>query len=228
MDPRNQSPFNALPPVVVGLAAVIMGNELLFQAADAGLIGGRSGALWRTDAVRDWGIFRDAVAAALDGGTARLREIARFLAYPLIHGSLVHAGFVAVFVLALGNAIAPVYRGWRVAALFFGSALAAGVVYALMGFRFPLFGGFPGAYGLIGTFAYLTRRGLTRVDPSRAFLLIGFLLAIQPVFGLATGAGFAWIPDWLAEMTGAAAGYGLAILFFPGMSAHLLARLRQR
>ena len=92
----------------------------------------------------------------------------------------------------------------------------------------PLLGGYPAVYGLIGAFTYLTQRGLTRGDPKNAFLLIGFLLAIQPVFGLITMRNLAWLPDWSADLGGAASGYGLAALMFPGALARLRDRMRQR
>lgn len=235
MDPRNQSPFNTLPPVVVSLAVVVMGVELMFQAGSAGIVGGAQGVGWRLTALRDWAISDVVWNWMVANRTFPPIEMARFLAYPLLHGSMTHAVFVAVFVLALGNAIAPVYRGVRVLAIFFGAAVLGALGFLLMfDTQQPLFGGYPGAYGLIGAFTYLTQRGLTRADPARAFLLIGFLLALQPIFAAATlfdpGRGFslAWLPDWIADMTGAAGGYGIAVLLFPGMIGHLRDRLRQR
>ncbi|MEM8851542.1 MAG: rhomboid family intramembrane serine protease [Pseudomonadota bacterium] len=228
-DPRNQSPFNALPPVVAAMTVLIAGIEALFQAGAAGVIGGRAGAAWRLDAIRDWAVFDQVAAWMLETGRFPLGEAARILTYPLIHTGFGHAAFVCVFVLALGNVIAPFYATWRIPAIFWGSAMAGALAYvAIFDAVGPLTGGFTGAYGLIGAFTYLSRRGLTRLDPDRAFLLIGFLLAIQPIFGLASGSGFAWVPNWIAEAAGAAAGYGLASLLFPGGMARLLGRLRQR
>ncbi|WP_298436508.1 rhomboid family intramembrane serine protease [uncultured Jannaschia sp.] len=228
-DPRNQNPFHALPPVVTAIAVVIAGIEILFQLGTLGLVGGREAVGWRLDAIRDWGVADAVWQWMWENGTILPAELLRWLAYPLIHGGFTHAAFVVVFVLALGNVISPFYRGWRVAALFFGSAIAGGLAYVvLFDANAPLFGGYPGAYGLIGAFTYLTQRGLTPADPSKAFLLIGFLLAIQPIFGLASGAGFAWLPDWIADMAGAAAGYGLAILLFPGGMSTLRDRMRHR
>ena len=48
MDPRNQSPFNAVPPAVLGLAFVIAAVELMFQAGEAGVLGGREAVGWRS------------------------------------------------------------------------------------------------------------------------------------------------------------------------------------
>ncbi|WGH80034.1 rhomboid family intramembrane serine protease [Jannaschia ovalis] len=228
-DPRNQSPFNTLPPVVTALAVVIVGIELLFFAGTAGFVGGRDAVGWRLNAIRDWAVIDPVWSWMWANMAFPPGEAARWLAYPLIHNGFTHAALVAVFVLALGNAVAPVYRGWRVGLLFFGPALAGGLAYVIVwNADAPLFGGYPGAYGLIGAFTYLTQRGLTRADPSRAFLLIGLLLAIQPVFGLLTGAGFSWLPLWTADLAGAAAGYALAGAMFPGAMARLRDRLRHR
>lgn len=224
-DPRNASPFHALPPVVVALAAVIGGLELMFQLADAGLLGGGAGL--RTDAIRDWGVAGPVLDWMLANRAAPPELLARFVTYPFLHGSAMHAVMVVVFVLALGNAVAPHLPGWRPAALFLGPAVAGGLAYAAL-FDGLLFGGYAGAYGLIGGFAWLTRRGLTRVPPDRAFLLIGLLLAIQPVFGLVGGMGLGWVPHFVAEAVGAAAGYALAGALFPGGPSRLRARLRQR
>ncbi|WP_308917721.1 rhomboid family intramembrane serine protease [Jannaschia sp. LMIT008] len=227
-DPRNESPFNALPPAVVALAFVIAAVEVLFQFGAAGLAGAEGGA-WRGAAVRDWSVFPPVLEWMVANRSVPWDFAARFVTYPFIHFGLIHAGFVAVFVLALGNAVAPVFPGWRPVAFFVLPAVAGGLVYAAaFPGAGPLIGGYPGAYGLIGAFTLLTRRGLTRVPPDRAFLLIGLLLAIQPIFGLAAGAGFAWFPDFVAEVVGAAAGYGLAAAMFPGAARRFRDRMRRR
>ncbi|CUH27935.1 Rhomboid family protein [Jannaschia seosinensis] len=229
IDPRNQNPFNTLPPLVVGLAVVIMGIEVLFQLGTLGLIGGREAVGWRLGALQDWSVAEPVWDWMWQTRQLPPAEIARLFAYPLIHGSLLHAGFAAVFVLAFGNAIAPLYPGWRFLAIFFGASFDGALGYLIL-FETPqpLFGAMPGAYGLIGAFAFLTQRGLTRADPARAFMLLGFLLAIQPVFGILTLQGFGWVPPWGAEIIGAATGYALALVLFPGGMTGLRNRLRQR
>jgi membrane associated rhomboid family serine protease len=228
-DPRSQSPFNALPPEVVALAVVIAGIELIFQAGAAGLVGGQQAVGWRLTAIGDWAVYDPLFAWMLQTGGGGLRDWARLLTYPLLHGGFGHAAFVTVFVLALGNAVAPFYRGWRLLAIFWGGALAGAAAFLLLfASERPLFGGYPAAYALIGAFTYLTVRGLTRAPRDRAFLLIGLLLAIQPFFGLVSGQGLSWVPDWSADAAGAAAGYGLAALLFPGGWGRMRARARRR
>ena len=224
-DPRNASPFNALPGVVVALAAVIGGIELMFQLAEVGLWRGGDG--MRSLAIRDWGVARPVLDWMLANRAAPPELAARFVTYPFLHGNAMHAVMVVVFVLALGNAVAPHLPGWRVLVLFVLPALAAGLIYATL-FDGLLFGGYAGAYGMIGGFAWLTRRGLTRVPPDKAFLLIGFLLAIQPVFGVAGGMGWGWVPHLVAEAVGAAVGYALAAALYPGELVRLRDRMRHR
>ena len=229
IDPRNQSPFHALPPVVVALAVVILGIEALFQLGALGLIGGQASVGWRLGALQDWSVAEAVWDWMWQTRQAPPGEVARLLAYPLLHGSLLHAGFAAVFILAFGNAIAPYYPTWRFLLIFFGASVDGALAYLLLfEAQAPLYGGMPGAYGLIGAFAFLTQRGLTRADPSKAFLLLGFLLAIQPVFGILTLQGLSWVPLWSAEFVGAATGYAIAMALFPGGLTGLRDRLRQR
>ncbi|MCK0168093.1 rhomboid family intramembrane serine protease [Jannaschia sp. S6380] len=229
MDPRQQSPFNALPPIVVALAGAMVAIELLFQAGASGFVGGAEGVGWRLSAMQSFAVSEQVWDWMVETGQAPLGQLLRFVAYPFVHGGFTHTAFVAVFVLALGNVVAPVYPAWRFAAIFFAATLGGALAYLLLfETRAPLIGGFPAAYGLIGAFTYLTQRGLTRADPSRAFLLIGFLLAIQPVFGLLIARNLGWVPDWTADLAGAATGYGMAALLFPGAMHRIRDRLRQR
>ena len=229
MQPGPPNPFNDLPPLVVALALVIAGVELIFQAGASGYVGGQGAVGWRLTALETWSVREDVWDWMVRTRQVPLDEAARLFAYPFVHAGFTHAAMVCVFVLALGNVVAPFYPGWRLLVIFFGAAFGGAVVYlALFDARSPLYGGYPPAYGLIGAFTYLTQRGLTRADPSRAFLLIGLLLAIQPVFGLLLARNLGWVPDWSADLGGAATGYLIAMLLFPGAVRRLRDRLRQR
>ena len=57
----------------------------------------------------------------------------------------------------------------------------------------------------------------------RAFTLIGFLLAIQLVFGLMYGAGSGWV----ADVSGFVVGFALSFVLVPGGFRKILERLRQ-
>ncbi|MCK0126398.1 hypothetical protein MWU76_18555, partial [Gelidibacter sp. F2691] len=57
-----------------------------------------------------------------------------------------------------------------------------------------------------------------------AFRIIVFLLGIQLIFGLIFGAGL----NWVSEIAGFVAGFGLSFLVSPGGWSRVLTRLRRR
>jgi len=89
----------------------------------------------------------------------------------------------------------------------------------------PLFGAYPGTYGLIGAFTFLLWVKLADVGANtmRAFTFIGFLLAVQLVFGILFGAG----NDWIADVAGFVAGFLLSFVVSPGGWARVMAKLRR-
>lgn len=224
------SPLNPLPRVVVFLAVLIAGIELLFSGAEAGLFGGPGAIGWRMGAIEHWGVADGVAEWMWANGRLPPRELARLLAYPLIHYSFTHALFVVVFVLALGKMVGEIFRPAAVLAVFWGASVAGALAYvALLDARMILAGGYPGVYGLIGAFSYILwmRLGAVGAARWRAFSLIGMLLAIQLLFAVLFGGS----PDWIADLAGFGAGFGLSFLVSPGGPARLravLARVRQR
>lgn len=223
----NETPVNPLPPAVWLLVLPIVAMEVVLSAGAMGLAGGQAGIGWRAEALQRFALsplMLDQMWAAgqIDGG-----YLMRFVTYPLVHGSLTHAVFATVFILALGKFVGEVFRGWAVFVVFFGAVLAGGLAYSLVpGLRFSLFGAYPGAYGLIGAFTFIlwARLGAGHANRARAFTLIGFLLGIQLLFG----ALFGGAPDWIADLAGFAAGFFLSFLVAPGGPAQFLRMIRQR
>lgn len=227
MDQHSISPFNALPKVVVALSFVIFGLEVMFQAATMSLIGGQSGVGWRLDAIRDFAVFDEIAAYMWMNGVVLPDEMVRLVTYPLIHTGFVHAGFVVVFILAIGKMVAEVFSPLAFLVLFWASAIAGALGFvALMDNPYPLVGGYPGVYGLIGAFTFLMwiEAGARGGNRYRAFGLIGMLLAIQVVFGLIGGQ----FGNVIADLTGFAAGFALSFVLVPGGWRRILARLRSR
>lgn len=226
MDP-NAAPFNPLPPVVIALVAVIAGIELLFTLGARGLIGGPEAVGWRLAAVQDWA-FADVIFEWMRSNNRwPVEQLARFVTYPLIHASFTHALFVVVFILAMGKMVGEAFGGFAFLAIFFLSAVAGALGYGLLLTEdYPLVGGYPGVYGLIGGFTYLMWTSLDAVGQNRlrAFSLIGMLLGIQLVFGLLFGS----TNEWVADLTGFLTGFALSFVVSPGGWQRLLARLRQR
>lgn len=227
MDQNNVSPFNALPPVVIALAVVIFGLELMFQAATAGLLGGQGGIGWRLAAIQDYAVLNAVWDWMISTGQFPTEHLVRFIAYPLIHGSFMHAAFVVVFILALGKMVAEVYSVVAFLAVFWISAIvgAMGFVVVLDN-EYPLIGGYPGVYGLIGAFTFLmlVRAEMQGSGQMRAFSLIGMLLGIQLAFGLLNGD----FGNVVADFSGFATGFVLSFVVSPGGWGRLLARMRQR
>lgn len=217
--------FHAIPPVVIALAVVIGGIELLFWLGEIGLLPG--GADWRTAAVRNWGFFGELADRMFATGQWRADVLWRYVTYPLIHQSMTHALFAVVFVLAIGNMVANIFRPWAVLAIFFtASALGALVYGSVLDERFPLIGGYPGVYGLIGAYTFLLWVNLTATGGPRhqAFLLIGMLLGIQLAFSLI----FDTRNDWVADVAGFVAGFAMSFVVSPGGAERVVARLRRR
>jgi membrane associated rhomboid family serine protease len=227
MEDHSISPFNALPPVVVALAVVIGGLELMFQAATLGLLGGQGGVGWRLAAIQDFGVFKEVAAFMWDNGVYPPDQIVRLITYPLIHGGFIHAGFVIVFILAIGKMVAEVFSPLAFLAVFVFSALMGAVGFlVILDSPYPLIGGYPAVYGLIGAFTLLLWANLahTGANKFRAFGLIGALLAIQLLFGLIQGD----FGNVVADLCGFAAGFTLSFVVSPGGWRRMLDRMRQR
>ena len=222
-----QSPFNAIPPAVLLLAGVMAGVEIAFQAGEAGFVGGPGSIGWRLEAVRSYGFLDPIWDWMLSNGRAPMDHLIRLLTYPFIHASLTHAAFAVVIVLAIGKSVGEIYSAVSVLLTFFGASIFAAAAYGtVMTTQAPLFGGYPGAYGLIGAFTYLLWIRLEAVGENsmRAFTLIAVLMGLQLIYGIMFGPD----PTWFADLMGFVAGFGLAFVVRPGGWTRLLSRLRQR
>lgn len=225
--PMPAGPVNPLPPAVLGLAVLIFGVEVMFNLAERGILGGGGGFGWRTAAIRDYAFFGELAQWMVANGAAPPDLLVRFVTYSLLHLSLTHAIFVCVFILAMGKMVGEALGNVAVLAIFFGASVGGALVYGLMlDERFPLVGGFPGVYGLIGGYTFLMWVQAQALKQSQlmAFRLVAILLAIQLVFGLIFGTR----NDWVADIAGFATGFGLSFAFVPGGWARLRAALRRR
>lgn len=227
MDARNTSPFHALPPAVVALAVVIGGLEIMFQAATAGFFGGQGGVGWRLAAIQDYGVFEEVAAFMWANRVFPPDQLIRLLTYPLIHAGFIHAAFVIVFILAIGNMVSRVFSPLAFMAVFIGSSIFGALGFlVILDSPFPLIGGYPGVYGLIGAFTFIlwTDLGRQGANQYRAFGLIGALLAIQILFGLINGE----FSNVVAELCGFVAGFLMSFVVSPGGWQRVMAKLRDR
>lgn len=229
-DPQShlpQSPFNALPPAVVAIALVLGGIELLFQIGSFGVIGGQEAVGWRINAMERFGFF-DSVFEAMRGqGVWPSEHVIRFLSYGFVHYGFTHAAMVVVFILALGKMVGETFGNAAVFIVFLLSLLAGSFAYGvLLAESTPLVGAYAGAYGLIGSYTLMLWIGLGAMKQNqfRAFSLIGFLLAIQLVFGMLFGAN----KDWVSDIAGFIMGFAVSILLIPGAPRRIFERIRNR
>jgi len=206
---------NPLPPVVAALFLIIMGIEAIFSLGARGLIGGPEAVGWRMEAIETYAFSGEIVRWMWETGRWPMEHLIRFVSYPFVHGSFTQALFVGVFVLAMGKMVAEVFGGIAMLAVFVLSGVGGALGYTLLtNESFPLIGGFPPVYGLIGAFTYLLWRSLSLVgaNQAQAFTLIAFLMGVQLVFGLLFGLQ----KDWIADLCGFATGFGLSFFVSPG------------
>ncbi|MBM2319797.1 MULTISPECIES: rhomboid family intramembrane serine protease [Marivita] len=225
--PHNEPPLNPLPPVVIALFLVIVGLEVAFNLGARGLVGGPQAVGWRLGTLERFAFSAEIFDWMRESGRWPIEHVMRFVSYPFVHASFTHALFAGVMLLALGKMVGEAMGSFAVLLIFFVSAAGGALVYALtVGGSTPLIGAFPAVYGLIGGFTYLLwlRLGQLGEKQVRAFTLIGFLLAIQLIFGLLFGAN----AEWVADLAGFAIGFVMSTILVPGGWARLVDRLRQR
>lgn len=232
-----QSPLNPLPPVVWALVLPMVLLEAVLQLADAGLIGGAGGVGWRMEVLGRMVFLPDQLVWMWESQRFPIQELVRILTYSFVHVSLMHAAFVVVFTLALGKFVGEIFHPLALVVLFIGSAVLAALVYTVLASQFamlrapqgqlvPLVGGYPGAFGLIGAFTFVlwVRLGQQGGESWRAFSLIGLMMLVRLLFGIFFGTS----PDWVADLSGFAAGFLLSFVLVPGGPAKLIAYLRSR
>ena len=193
-----ETPFNAIPPVVIALFVVIVVIEAAVSLAAQGVIGGQAGIGWRIAAIEDYGFSPTVWDLVTEQGNWSFDIIKRFVTYPFVHGSFTHAIFAAVLLLALGKYVGEVFHPIAVLIVFFAATIFAAVIYGiLIRENFPLFGAFPPIYGLIGAYTYILWVRLSRSGQNqlRAFRMIGFLMALQLVYALFFGGQPTWVAD---------------------------------
>jgi rhomboid protease GluP len=151
-DPFSHAPGQAwrpLPRGLVALVLVMVGIELVLQAADAGLLGERSlrlrvytvGAFW---------------AGLVHGAEPifPLQPVTMFVSHALLHGGLLHLAMNMAVLLGLGRLVADRYGDRTVLPIFLLTAIAGGAVFALIGARdIPMVGASGAVFGFIGVWS---------------------------------------------------------------------------
>lgn len=222
-----ESPINPLPWVIWVMVLPMAALEVMFSAAEAGLVGGAQGIGWRVAALEDYAVWPAYWRQEWQAGNLDLELLGRFVTYPFLHINPTHAIFAGVILLAMGKFVGDVFRPASTALVYFASGAVGAVVYAsIPSIEAALVGAYPGDYGLIGAFTFMiwVRLAGTGINQLRAFTMIGFLLAVQLLFGLLFGGGY----EWVADISAFVAGFLLSFIASPGGFARALARVRQR
>jgi membrane associated rhomboid family serine protease len=178
-------------------------------------------------AIADFGFSPAVWERVTQAGDFSFAMLRRCVTYAFVHGSFTHAIFAAVLLLALGKFVGEGMGQGAVMAVFLAATVGGAVVFGLsVAGNLPLFGAYPGVYGLIGAYTYLLWLRIGRAGGPRvmAFRMIGVLMAVQLVFGVIFGAQ----PTWIADLAGFAVGGAVAILVAPGGWSAFVARVRQR
>lgn len=223
----DENPFNSVPMVPMALVLIIAGIELTLSAAGNGFIGGAQGIGWRNAAFQDYAFVPAVMTEIFERGRGTFNLWQRFVTYAFIHGSFTHALWACVLLLALGKYVGEVFRPAAFAILFFTSTIGGALVYGALSWQnTPLVGAYPGVYGLIGAYTYLTWLTLGRMGENqlKAFQLIGILLGILLVYSMIFGS----TPTWIAEVAGFVIGLFIAPVLAPGGWGAFLRRIRNR
>ncbi|WP_223422565.1 rhomboid family intramembrane serine protease [Tateyamaria pelophila] len=220
------SPFNSMPAPVWGLFLMIAGVEALFSLGEAGLIGGPGAVGWRLAAINDYGFSGQAFDFMVQNGLLLPEQVLRFVTYPFVHGSFTSMLFAGVLLLAMGKMTGEIMGGWAVVLIFVLSGIFGALIFGLFTSQAWMFGAYPSVYGLIGAYTFLTWQRLAAIGgpQGQAFMLIGFLMGIQLVFGIFFDVGYTWV----AELAGFVAGFALSAFVMPGGMARVLSALRRR
>ncbi len=237
-DNLNAPPLNSLPWVVILLSCLVGGVELIFQAAEAGFIGGAEGIGWRLIAVQNYA-FSDKIFDWMRlTGQYPAQHMVRLFSYTFIHQSIMHAIFALVFILAIGKFVAEIMHPVAVLAIFFlSAAIGAAIISITLDDPQAMIGAYPAVYGLLGAFTWLRFSQLTAEGENefRAFTLIFALIGITVIFTLVgwlfEGFQVGSPSNWLTRLAGFCVGFALTVVLAPDGKQRLqtvLVRLRQR
>lgn len=227
-----ESPVGQVAPVVWLLALLVFGVEVWLLLSENGL--GGDNAFGRRARVFNDFAFSPAVWEYTVRGQLSFDLVKRFVSYLFVHGTFTDALFASALLLALGKFVSDVFHWAAVLVVFFGAGIFGAVLFGLvLDGTVPLIGAWPGVYGLIGAFTFITwhRLGQTGQNQLLAFRLIAFLLVLQLVFAVIfAGDGSFWFRLMLAlpEISGFFFGLAVSPFIAPGGWGAFVARMRQR
>lgn len=222
-----EAPLNPIPWIIWLLALPLTALEIWLSATEVSALGGAGAEGLRQRMLLEMAFIPDVLRAAWAEGYVAPEVWLRTLSYPVIHANFSHMMFVMVILLALGKFVGEAFRWWAVLVVVVAATFAGAVAAAMVPFvKYAIYGGYPPVYGLIGAFTFVLwqRARAGGQSQMRAFSLIGFLLGVQVVYGLAFGGG----TEWVADLAGFATGFVVSVAVNPAGWAALVAGLRGR
>ena len=224
---KHESPFNTVPPVILVLVMIVAGIEIVLSLAGAGAIGPPQAVGWRLAMIEDYAFAPRVLEWIVERGDYSWPLIRRFVTYPFVHLSFVHAAFACVMLLALGKFVGEAWSRVSLVLVILIATVVGALAHGLSNSEnIPLMGFYPPVFGLIGAFTYVRWLDLGAHNQSRwiAFRLIGMLLGLQLLFGVMFGSA----PHWVADVSGFVVGLAVSPLLGPGGWRAFLNRMRQR
>ena len=219
----NTPAVNPLPPMVILLFLGIVLLEAYIAGAEANLWGSFDA---RISLIRKFSFLPNEFQSSASTAVWVPELFWRMLTYPFVHGSFMQSIFASVFFLALGKFVGEVLGGFAVLAIFIIASVSAALAYAFFtSSNFPLFGGFPPAYGLIGAFTFVlfSRAQGILTQQLMAFRLLGILMVINIAFAMMQSGP----PLWVAELFGAISGFISAMIIHPGGVKIIINKIRR-
>ena len=204
-------PRDAVHPVLWIMIAVMIGFEVLFAAADAGLVPAGLGRWPVYEQLSFIDILFDRARAGL-GLEPRL--VWSTLSHAFLHGGWLHLGLNGAAFLGLGHALVRMIGIGRFLVIFTVAAVAGAVTFGLIAeTNGPLVGASGAIFGLFAALTAWQERALRLAGRSRAMIWrrIAGLVALN----LALAFGLGGLLAWQAHLGGWVAGWLLAGMFRP-------------
>ena len=232
MEDYKVSPFNRIPPVVLAIAALALGIEIVFQLGAAGLIGGASGVGLRIRAYQEWSFVAPYWQQLSAAGRFPPEDMARFVTFSFLHARAFDAFFATALFVALGKGVSDSMTPWAVPVIFIVSSAAGALAYGtFIESNVPLSSLFTVNFGLIGAITYIRALNLKDAGQNQllALKLIGLFMVFRLVWGI-VAAIMGWEQDyqWVSELTGFFVGLLLCFIFEPRGRTVLIEIIRRR
>lgn len=209
-------PTFAPPPAIIWImAAVMVGTELAFEAADRGLL---PWARLRIEGYFYLGFIDMIFEAARDGAAVPTHFYTSFVTYAFLHGGAFHLIMNGVIFLSLGGILANMLGPIRFMILFAATAASGALVFGLItDTQGPLVGASGSIFGFFGAFKYWEWRYIQRTGApyQRLWGTVAALILINVVlyFGYPGGA-----LAWEAHLGGFIGGVLVAPLLAPRLA----------